>query len=93
MITFELGALVVTRAVDIAMKEDRVFTDFVLRSLDRYVQKDWGDTCENDATANDEALSNNDDRLLAVYKHDNKTIWIITEVDRSATTILFPEDY
>ena len=45
---------------------------------------------------NDNAVANGDDRILAAYKKkDGKAwkIWIITEWDRSATTVLFPDEY
>lgn len=39
------------------------------------------------------AAIKDNDRILAVYKYENTTIWIITECDRSVTTILFPSEY
>lgn len=95
---FELGKTVVTAAVAAKMKESKVFADFVQMSLGRYVNCDWGDTCEEDKQTNEDALRNGG-RLLAVYKRKMtdeitaETIWIITEWDRSCTTVLFPEDY
>ena len=91
---FELGQTVVTAAVDARMKEDKGFDVFVKGSLGRYVKCDWGDTCEEDKQTNEDALRNGE-RLLAVYtrKKTNETIWIITEWDRSVTTILFPSEY
>lgn len=59
----------------------------------RHASYDWGDVCKEDWESNDEALKNGQ-RLLSEYKlPDGKRIWIITEWDRSATTLLFPEDY
>jgi len=59
----------------------------------RHASCDWGDVCKEDWERNDEALKNGQ-RLLSEYKlPDGKRIWIITEWDRSATTLLFPEDY
>ena len=52
-----------------------------------------GITCEEDAEMNTEAVNNGDDRILAVYKTCKGNIWIITEWDRSVTTILFPSEY
>lgn len=53
----------------------------------------WGDVCEEDAAANNEALKNGD-RILSSYRAENgEKIWIITEYDRSYTTILLPEEY
>lgn len=91
---FELGRLVATIAVDALMRSNQRFKDFVMVSLYRYINCDWGDTCDADKATNNEALIVGD-RILAVYKNERlgKTIWIITEWDRSVTTILFPEDY
>lgn len=59
----------------------------------RHASCDWGDVFKEDWESNDEALKNGQ-RLLSEYKlPDGKRIWIITEWDRSATTLLFPEDY
>lgn len=94
MAKFEIGQLVSTRGVDNLMQEDSKFREFVVASFNRYKICDWGDTCDEDKKSNDNALKNGE-RLLAVYKdpRTNKTIWIITEWDRSVTTILFPEEY
>ena len=54
---------------------------------------DWGDVCEESALLNDEALQDGS-RLLSIYKSNNGTkIYILTEADRSATTILLPSEY
>ena len=61
--------------------------------LARHANGDWGDVCEEDWKSNDEALKNGE-RLLSEYKlPDGRRIWIISEWNRSATTLLFPEDY
>lgn len=63
------------------------------RALARHVAGDWGDCCPEDAEANNAGLKNGD-RLLSVYHTaDQIKFWIITEADRSTTTILLPEDY
>ena len=65
----------------------------MLPYLIRHANGDWGDVCKEDWKSNDEALKNGE-RLLSEYKlPDDRRIWIITEWDRSATTLLFPEDY
>ncbi len=91
---FELGRLALTIGVDKKMKEDSSFKNFVQVSLDRYGQCDWGDTCDEDKQTADESLRDGE-RILAVYEHENSgaKIWIITEWDRSVTTILFPDEY
>ena len=91
----ELGRLVATKGVSDKMSTNRDFYNFVWKSLERYVRMDWGDTCEEDKQQNDEALLHGD-RIHAVYKKDDSdegTIWIITEWDRSVTTVLFPDEY
>lgn len=91
---FELGQLVVTRAVANRMQTDEKFTRFVQLSLVRYINCDWGSMAKEDKAMNDAAVKSGEDRIHAAYV--NKTgdkIWIITEWDRSVTTVLFPSDY
>lgn len=62
-------------------------------ALARHVTGDWGEVCTEDARANERALVE-DARLFSVYRQSDGTkFWIITEADRSATTILLPEEY
>ena len=91
---FELGDLYTTNAVAEKADNDLDFSEFMINAFyDQYCECDWGDTCEEDAKQNNDAIKNGE-RILAVYKYDDDiTIWIITEADRSRTTILFPEDY
>ena len=60
--------------------------------LDRHAAGFWGDVCEEDWKANEEALRRGL-RLLSSYNIEGEKVWIITEADRSATTILRPEEY
>jgi len=61
--------------------------------LRRHLRGDWGDLDEEDRHTNDEALQSGD-RLLSAYKDAaGHTFWIITEWDRSVTTVLLPDDY
>ena len=89
-----MGQVVVTKGVDEKMKEDHSFSVFIQVSIGRYVHRDWGQTCDEDAKANNRAIQNGE-RILAVYKQpkNDTTIWIITEADRSVTTIVFPDEY
>ena len=62
-------------------------------ALMRHLSGDWGELCETDRQANQQALRYGD-RLLSAYQtEEGTTFWIITEADRSATTVLLPEDY
>lgn len=87
-----IGQLVVTRAVNDEMAKNPKFTKFVMDSLVKYRNCDWGETHPEDKGLNDKAIIN-DWRVVAKYKNESFEIFIITEWDRSATTILFPEDY
>lgn len=61
--------------------------------LQRHVQCDWGEVCEEDKQANDLSLSDGS-RLLSAYRlSDGTKIWIITEADRSSTCVLLPSEY
>ncbi len=65
----------------------------VWESMQRHVQGDWGDICEGDWKLNDDALKH-EGRLLSRYLSKRGTrFWIITEWDRSLTTVLLPEEY
>ena len=65
----------------------------VAAALDRHRRGDWGDAGREDWQANERALKQGE-RLLSVYHAvDGTRFWIITEWDRSLTTVLLPEDY
>jgi hypothetical protein len=82
-----LGELVITANASV-----RLSTEEVLAAVRRHASGDWGDLCPEDAMANDEALHQGG-RLLSAYGDGQYRFWIITEADRSVTTILLPEDY
>jgi len=63
-----------------------------VHSLKRHANGDWGDLCQEDIEENELSLKEGF-RLLSAYQKGEKKIWIITEADRSATTVLFPEEY
>ena len=94
MTKFELGKVVATSGVYEMVNQDNEFDKFVRKSFVRHCDGDWGDLDEEDKRANDFALRNGDDRLFSKYNYnDEVSIYIITEWDRSYTTILFPEEY
>lgn len=94
MKAFDLGQLFVTRDIASYMEEANTdFTQEVMQALARYTSCDWGITCAEDQMLNNDAVLNGDDRILAVYPTCHGNIWIITEWDRSVTTILFPNEY
>jgi hypothetical protein len=60
--------------------------------LIRHQSGDWGDVVAEDRRANDRDLREGG-RLLSVYDVGGSRVWVITEADRSATTILLPGEY
>ena len=65
----------------------------VIDALRRHATGDWGDVDTEDHESNNRAIRDGD-RLLSVYHTiDGTKFWIITEWDRSVTTVLLPEDY
>lgn len=91
---FNVGEIVFTSGVHNKASIDDEFADFVGDSFERHCRCDWGDLCREDKEMNENALRNGDDRLFSRYNFkDGTSIYIITEWDRSVTTILFPEEY
>ena len=98
MALFPLGKLYSTNGVAALQQEEPGFVEFVWRCLERYKRGDWGDMTDNDKARNDEAVAAGEDggRIFAAYEHPDEPdwkIWIISESDRSCTTILFPDEY
>lgn len=88
---FELGAVVATAGVAAWMEEEGLDVE-VANRLCRHVSGEWGEVCEEDAATNEEALQYGN-RIMSVYTVRGVKIWIITEADRSSTTVLFPDEY
>jgi hypothetical protein len=87
---FSLGQLVITRG---ALELFENSTEKVVQFLVRHVTGDYGLVCPEDKGENEKAVANGF-RILSVYEVlPDKRIWIITEADRSSTTILLPEEY
>lgn len=87
---FSLGQVVATPGALAALeKAGQGPQDF----LSRHLRGEWGDVPEDDRQENEFSLKQGF-RLLSSYRTNaNQRIWIITEADRSATTILLPEEY
>ena len=85
---FRLGRIVATpNALQSITQDD------ILLGIQRHQAGDWGSLTEDDHAANDRALAHGG-RILSAYQATNGTkFWLITEADRSVTTILLPEDY
>jgi hypothetical protein len=84
---FPLGQVAITANASLRLSTEEVFT-----ALTRHASADWGDLCPEDTLANDTALDHGG-RLFSAYGQADNRFWIITEADRSVTTVLLPEDY
>lgn len=61
--------------------------------LSRHLRGDWGDLCQEDKVENELSLKQGF-RLMSSYPiTDREKLWVITEADRSVTTLLLPEEY
>jgi hypothetical protein len=88
--TFQLGQLVATPG---ALKAFQQTGQVPFEFLNRHLVGDWGDCDDQDARANDNALTRGG-RIFSVYHlKDGTKIWIITEADRSSTCVLLPSEY
>ena len=91
---FELGQVVMTRCIADMIADNEQFAKDVTKAFKRYCNADFSDMKhEEDVQLNIDAIEKGDDRIMATYKTCEGDIWIITEWDRSATTILFPSEY
>jgi hypothetical protein len=84
----ELGSCVITPGAREALSDREIIT-----ALERHQSGDWGEVCKDDWVTNNLAIKRGERVLSAYIGADGNTFWIITEADRSHTTILLPEDY
>ena len=87
-VRFQLGRTIITRGALDALDEVDV-----RGGIGRHAIGDWGDLCPEDKEANDDALRVGARVLSAYHTGCGLKFWIITEADRSATTVLLPEEY
>ena len=85
---FALGSVYCTRGV-----HEKIPIEVVMDVLRRHASGDWGDVCLEDRDANEQALLD-EVRILSVFRlAEGVKVWVITEADRSATTVLLPSEY
>ncbi|MDR0863030.1 MAG: hypothetical protein LBN30_09710 [Oscillospiraceae bacterium] len=86
---FDTGRIVVTsHAADTLTDAD------ITAGLARHVNCDWGELESEDQAMNNAAVKSGEDRIFSAYKSESgAAFWVITEWDRSYTTVLLPEDY
>ena len=100
---FPLGSVVATTNFIHKAKKLGEDPDALIKTaLSKHVLGDWGECCATDSRENDRALKSGEEmtgeptsrRLHSVYRtKSGQKFWVITEWDRSVTTILLPEDY
>ena len=86
-VRFPYGRIAATRRVI-----DELDGLTISRLLTRHLHCDWGDICDEDWNRNDHAVKSGG-RLLSAYIVAGEKVFIITEWDRSVTTILFADEY
>lgn len=88
---FPSGQVLMTAGIDDMVRRGRINpTPYLLRHL----AGDWGDLSDHDRQLNDAALKSGADRLFSSYQiTPDLKLWIITEWDRSVTTLLLPSEY
>ncbi len=93
----ELGKVVATKKVMDSMLEDPENSALYHGMLQRHGIGDWGDLSAVDFDKNNESLEQGNGRLFSSFKLPVRCpedrLWIITEVDRSATTLMFPSEF
>ncbi len=88
---FSPGQVVMTIGIDDLVQQGRLNPIPYLR---RHLGGDWGDLDDSDRRQNDAALKSGEDRLFSSYQvAPDLKLWIITEWDRSVTTLLLPSEY
>ena len=89
---FTLGQVVMTQGIHQLVFEDKLNFADLMTMLLKHQAGDWGEVDVEDREVNDRALATNE-HLVSVYTINETRIWVITEADRSSTTILLPEEY
>lgn len=96
---FRTGLVMTTPGIMRIMSASREAADAIQKCLERHCSGDWGDMCDDDKQLNRDSLDEEREKgytcenLFSMYETDYECIYIITEYDRSATTILLPEEY
>lgn len=89
---FNLGNLYKTCGIESIISTDSKYMNELVKCFERFIQLDFGDLCEDDVKSNLNAIKYGE-RILGSYMTSHGKIYIITEADRSSTTILLAEEY
>jgi hypothetical protein len=89
-VLFDTGFVVRTPGAFLALLEAEV-TESNL--IERHTTGDFGELSDADRESNWQALENGDGRVFSSYRVGDEKVWVITEADRSSTTLLLPSEY
>lgn len=87
---FKLGRILATPGALEVIADARVS---IVDLLIRHLRGDWGDLCDFDREQNERAVTAGQRILSSYVLPGGRTVWIITEADRFATTFLLPGEY
>ena len=88
---FDMGQIVITTGADITLAQ---LERHPVQLLAKHVEGDWGNLDDHDKALNEEALNPEfPSRVFSAYNIDDERFYVITEWDRSITTILRPDEY
>lgn len=87
---FKLGQTVMTRGVQFMAARGEVNPAQLIR---RHLGGDWGDLGAGDKQMNEDAIASGEDRILSAYHVNGEKFYVITEHDRSYTTVLLASEY
>lgn len=90
---FELGRVGCTPGVHNLIESGKISKDWLLHFVERHQHGDWGDCGAEDEAVNEEALILGRRLFSSYVVVDQQLMWIITEADRSVTTLLLPREY
>lgn len=88
--TFQLGSLMTTPGALKFCKEHRVS---LLDLIYRHARGDWAGMHKDDQLANERAAREGDARILSAFTYYDTKLYVITEADRSVTTVLLASEY
>jgi predicted RNA-binding protein associated with RNAse of E/G family len=89
---FPLGSLVATQGIIAATETGQITPEQVAQAVRRHVTGDWANLDPEDQSANKQAVEQGM-RVLSCYTLNKTRVYVITESDRSVTTVLLPEEY
>ena len=87
-IVLAIGRTVITSGAHEILTESDIYN-----AIQRHRAGDWGTVSESDWVSNDYAVKNDERVLSSFHTSDGEKFWVITEWDRSATTVLLPSEY